>query len=74
MWTLALLASTALLVYLVGCRWWPVTACRRCDGSGKVRSPNGRNWRPCKRCSGSGGRLRIGRRVMNGLSRNARNL
>lgn len=51
--------------YAIACLLWPVTACRRCDGAGKFRSPSGRNWRLCRKCKGSGGRIRTGRRIFN---------
>ena len=62
------LAATALLLYLAACRWWPFAACWSCHGDGKKRSPSGRSWRSCKRCKGTGQRLRVGRRVMNAMS------
>lgn len=74
MLTLLGLAGLVLAGYLISLRLWPIKTCGRCDGSGKVRSPSGRAWRTCKRCAGTGGRLRIGRRVMDGLGRGARNL
>lgn len=54
--------------YAVACRFWPFTSCRRCDGSGRKRSPSGRNWRPCRKCKGSGSRVRLGRRVLDWAS------
>lgn len=51
--------------YVVACAVWPFRACRRCDGSGKRRSPSGKAWRPCRRCRGGGARLRFGRRAWN---------
>jgi hypothetical protein len=62
---LAALAWTA--GYAIACWIWPFTACRRCDGNGKLRSPSGRAWRRCRRCRGSGGRLRAGRWLYNHL-------
>jgi len=58
--TLALLATAG---YLLACTWWPYTACGRCHGTGKHRSPSGKAWRPCRRCKGSGRRVRVGRRL-----------
>jgi DnaJ-class molecular chaperone len=71
---LLLIAGLALAGYVLSLRIWPVKACGRCGGSGKLRSPSGRSWRNCPRCKGSGGRVRIGRRVMDGLGSGARNL
>lgn len=62
---LVAIAITALAVYALGCWAWPFASCRRCDGSGKRRSPSGRAFRLCPRCKGTGRRLRIGRRVWN---------
>ena len=73
MGTLAAIAILAALlwtaVYALGCWIWPFKACRRCDGSGKLRSPSGRAWRRCKRCRGGGGRLRGGRWLWNRVVR-----
>jgi len=55
----------ALLVYALACAVTPFAQCRRCDGNGKYRKPRGRAWHPCKRCKGSGYRLRWGRHVTN---------
>jgi DnaJ-class molecular chaperone len=54
--------------YFVACRIWPFTACRKCGGNGKRRSPSGRAFRRCPRCKGKGERLRTGRRVWNALA------
>jgi hypothetical protein len=49
--------------YVIACWIWPFAACRKCEGAGKFRSPSGRAWRNCKRCKGSGKRVRGGVRV-----------
>jgi hypothetical protein len=51
--------------YWVASMLWPFTACRKCKGSGKRRSPSGKNHGRCRRCKGKGERLRLGRRVIN---------
>lgn len=45
---------------------WPLTACRRCKGRGRLYEPQTaeRFWRKCPRCDGTGTRLRLGRRVV----------
>jgi len=55
------------LGYGFSCWLWPFGACRRCHGSGKRRNPFGRSFGLCRRCGGDGRRLRVGRRVINGL-------
>ncbi|WP_433793062.1 hypothetical protein [Actinoplanes sp. CA-252034] len=65
-----LLFITAVLMtlgYGLGCWLWPFGACRRCDGTGKRRSPFGKAFGLCRRCDGNGRRLRIGRRIINSL-------
>lgn len=57
-----------LLIYGVGCWWWPYKSCRKCEGAGKFRSPSGKAWRNCRRCKGSGSRIRRGRRVWRKLA------
>lgn len=49
--------------YITACAAWPFSACGRCSGTGKRRSPSGRAWRPCGRCGGAGRRVRLGRRL-----------
>lgn len=57
--------SIAAAGYAVACWIWPFANCPRCHGSGKHRSPSGRAFRRCRRCKGTGARLRTGRRVAN---------
>lgn len=61
------IGATWVTGYLVACRVWPFTDCRRCKGAGRFRSPSGRAWRPCRRCKGSGSRVRTGRRIWDGM-------
>jgi hypothetical protein len=68
---LALAAITVASGYAVAAWIWPYTNCLKCHGDGKLRSPSGRMWRRCKRCGGTGRRLRLGRRVLNALSDSA---
>jgi hypothetical protein len=49
--------------YVIACAIWPFAACRKCDGAGRFLSPSGRAWRHCRRCKGSGSRVRTGRRI-----------
>lgn len=65
--TATLAGIAAVIVYAISCAFWPFAACWSCD-SGKKRSPSGKAWRTCKRCKGSGARLRIGRRLWNAWS------
>ena len=64
---LAIALTLITLGYGLSCWLWPFGACRRCHGSGKRRSPFGRSFGLCRLCDGDGRRLRIGRRVINGL-------
>jgi DnaJ-class molecular chaperone len=66
--TLVILALLASLGYAVACTVWPYTRCPRCAGSGKRRSPSGKAWRPCRSCSGTGRRVRLGRRIYETLN------
>ena len=63
--TLILALLIVTLGYAIACACWPFTACRKCHGAGKSRSPSGRAWRYCRRCKGTGARLRTGRRLYN---------
>jgi len=60
--------AAAVLMYALTCWLWPFSACLRCHGDKRTRSPSGRSWRRCRRCKGTGQRLRVGRRVMNAMS------
>ena len=62
---LLILAAIVTVGYLFGCWLWPFATCRRCQGTGKRRSPFGRSFALCRRCDGDGRRLRIGRRFLN---------
>lgn len=66
---LASVACPALIVitfgYLLACWAWPFGYCRRCNGTGRLRSPFGRSFRLCPLCDATGRRLRIGRHVIN---------
>lgn len=64
--TLAGLLLLVLAGYAFACWWWPFTACDRCE-AGKIRSPTRKAWRKCRKCKGTGARLRTGRRVFNYL-------
>jgi len=57
------LALGALALYLAACWIWPFSACGRCHGAGRHRSPSGKAFRQCRRCKGSGRRVRVGRRL-----------
>jgi DnaJ-class molecular chaperone len=71
--TAAIVLILALIIitlgYAAACWLWPFSACRRCDGAGKHRSPSGRAFRYCHRCKGTGARLRFGRRIWNFVHR-----
>lgn len=73
-WPLYLAALLWAAGYLAACRWWPYTRCRRCDGGGRRGQPGAKRtaWRLCPRCHGNGRRLRLGRRLINSLSSDAR--
>jgi DnaJ-class molecular chaperone len=57
----------AAIGYAIACRLWPYASCRRCNG-GRKDSPSKRYWRLCKKCKGTGTRLRTGRRIWNWLA------
>jgi hypothetical protein len=63
-----LAAAVWLAGYVAHCRWRPFAACLKCDGAGRFRSKSGRSWRRCRRCKGSGERVRVGRRLWSWLA------
>jgi hypothetical protein len=62
--TVVLVVLGVAVLYLGECLVWPYARCPRCDG-GRMYSPDRKSWRPCRRCRGSGQRLRVGRRLLN---------
>lgn len=66
--TLILITVLVTLGYLLVCGIWPFRACRRCQGTGRLRGPM-RGIRLCVRCDGTGLRLRFGRRLWNASRR-----
>lgn len=50
-------------LYAGVCAVWPWGSCGRCEGGRKYQPFSGRrNWRDCRKCGGSGRRVRVGRR------------
>lgn len=66
---LVLLGVAWFLGYLAACAIWPFAKCFRCRGKTRFMSPSGKAWRTCRRCAGTGARLRIGRRIWNYVRR-----
>ncbi|MFI7438348.1 hypothetical protein [Nonomuraea indica] len=60
---LALIVIT--IRYLVACYVRPFGRCRRCKGKRRIPHRIGRGSRYCRRCDGTGLRLRWGRRLLN---------
>lgn len=66
-WPLAAIAALVLAgtAYYWACKWWPYGPCFRCLGHpGRNRGSNARRWGRCKRCGGTGQRIRWGARVL----------
>lgn len=66
---IVLIGLFVTISYIATCAVWPFKACRRCHGSGKLRSPLVKAIRLCPRCEATGLRIRIGRHVWNRLRR-----
>lgn len=62
--TATTLLITVIVVYVMACWVLPFGKCVHCSGGGTRKTITGR-LKPCRRCRGSGLRLRIGRRVFN---------
>lgn len=60
---IALLVAAVLGWKLLAAWLWPFTACSWCSGTGKVRSPGGKQWRKCWWCKGKASKVRLGRRL-----------
>ena len=62
---LILIAVAAVLGYLAWCWWWPITFCRSCRGrKGQGRLSSKYGWSRCRRCGGTGERVRITARAI----------
>lgn len=57
----------AIAVYAERCTNMPYRRCGHCRGLGRLHHATA--WKRCRRCKGSGLRLRLGRRVYNLLHR-----
>lgn len=63
-----------LAIYAARCAWFPLTRCRSCAGAAfrprrsrilsALRGP-----RTCRRCTGTGSRIRLGRRAYDRMRR-----
>ncbi|GAA1702445.1 hypothetical protein GCM10009765_59860 [Fodinicola feengrottensis] len=67
--TAILIPTVLTLRYAHLCWSRPFTHCRRCAGTGRVRSAFGLSTRECRPCQGIGYRLRTGRHVLNYVRR-----
>lgn len=62
--TRAIVIGAAIVgLYVLSGLIWPYTACPACAG-GKHHSPTGRNWRSCRKCDGSGKKIRLISRLL----------
>ena len=61
------LAVLVPLAYALSCWWLPYASCWCCKRTGI--HARGKVFRPCRICSGSGRRLRVGRRLWNAARR-----
>lgn len=59
----ALAAVAVGFGYVAVCSFWPWGSCRWCRGGRKYSWFSDRYWRDCRRCKGTGRRVRLGRRV-----------
>jgi hypothetical protein len=60
---LVVVAGLLIVGYFLACAAYPFGKCRRCSGLGRHHSPGRAHWRDCKRCVGTGARVRVGRRI-----------
>ncbi|MFU8855039.1 hypothetical protein ACNAW0_29350 [Micromonospora sp. SL1-18] len=60
-----LILAAITLGYLALCVVAPFGRCRTCHGTGRKRSLLARAGRECRRCAGTGLRLRVGRHAIN---------
>lgn len=51
--------------YVLSCWRWPLGRCLCCSGAGRHARKDGKVFRNCRWCKGTGRRWRIGRRMWN---------
>ena len=70
-WTVVIGVAAVLFAgYLIGCSIWPYGPCLSCIAHrGRSRGSTGRRWGRCKRCRGSGERIRWGHRLLQNIKR-----
>lgn len=61
----ALVVAGRAAVYVAECCWWQFGKCWCCKGRARHYRDDGKVFRDCRWCRGSGRRLRIGRKVWN---------
>lgn len=57
---LVVIALVVIALWFTASVWWPFGPCRKCRGTGRMRSPTRLYWRACPRCGGNGRRVRTG--------------
>jgi DnaJ-class molecular chaperone len=62
---LLLIAIVVAVSYYVSLRIWPMSNCSRCQGSGRNAGSTAKRYGRCKKCGGTGRRLRPGARMPN---------
>ena len=55
--------TAVTLCYAAVCAVSPFGTCRHCSGRGRVGAKRGLHSRPCRRCDGTGIRIRRGRHL-----------
>lgn len=60
-----MLAAAGFTGWWISLRFWPYTACKRCNGTGRNGGSNRSRWGVCRRCNGSGKRERLAHRMLN---------
>jgi hypothetical protein len=59
------IGAVVLALYLIGCAIWPYGPCLSCIAHrGRNRGSTVRRWGRCKRCQGSGERIRWGYKLI----------
>jgi hypothetical protein len=61
---LVVVALVLIAAWVVSLLLWPFARCGRCEGSGTSPGSSGKRWGDCRRCGGSGKRLRLGARLV----------
>jgi hypothetical protein len=65
MGTVLVIAAVMAVSYYISLRVWPMRNCARCQGSGRNAGSTAKRYGRCRKCGGTGRRMRPGAGMIN---------